>query len=119
VLDRAIRELLPITRKVLAAVVEPSSMTIGASMRAARNCSRAVLWSWLGARITRSKEPPRPVGGQVRLLPRPGLRPLLVDQLRLETTAAYRVPAPEVLPLAEQLHEADVQRVLDAVDERL
>jgi hypothetical protein len=24
-----------------------------------------------------------------------------------------------VLPFAEQLHEADVQRVLDAVDERL
>src|SRR5689334_18550865 len=74
-------------------------MTIGASMRPTLNCSRAVLRIWL--------------------LPRPGLRPLLVDQLRLETTLAYRVPAPEVLPFAEQLHEADVQRVLDAVDERL
>ena len=42
-----------------------------------------------------------------------------MDQLRLKTTVAYRVPAPEVLPFAEQLHEADVQRVLDAVDERL
>jgi hypothetical protein len=37
----------------------------------------------------------------------------------LKTTAAYRLPAPEVLPFAEQPHEADVQRVLDAVDERL
>ncbi|MFY9774079.1 MAG: universal stress protein [Trebonia sp.] len=62
---------------------------------------------------------PAPVGDQIGLLPRPGLRPLLVDQLRLKTTPAYWIPAPEVLPFAEQLHEADVQRVLDAVDERL
>ena len=34
-------------------------MTIGASMRPTLNCSRAVLWSWLGARTTKSKEPLR------------------------------------------------------------
>ena len=34
-------------------------MTIGALIRPTMNCSRAVLWSWLGARTTRSKEPLR------------------------------------------------------------
>jgi hypothetical protein len=59
VLHRAIRELLPITGKVLSAVVETQLDDDRASMRPALNCSRAVLWSWLGARTTRSKEPLR------------------------------------------------------------
>jgi hypothetical protein len=42
-----------------------------------------------------------------------------VDQLRLETAVGDRIPAPEVFPLAEQLHEAGMQRVLDTMDEWL
>src|SRR5260221_10323171 len=42
-----------------------------------------------------------------------------MDQLRLETAAADRIPAREVLPLTKQLHETNMQRVLDTMDERL
>jgi hypothetical protein len=58
-LYRAIREFLPVTLKVLCAVVQTQLDDDRASMRPALNCSRAVLWSWLGARTTRSKEPLR------------------------------------------------------------
>jgi hypothetical protein len=119
VLDRAIRELLPITRKVLFAVVEGQLDDDRGVDAADPELLKGSSLELGGSEDRQVEGAPAPVGGQVRLLPRPGLRPLLVDQLRLKAAVAYRVLAPEVLPFAEQLHEADVQRVLDAVDERL
>ena len=89
-------------------------MTIGALIRPTMNCSRAVLWSWLGARTTRSKEPLR--RSAIRLGFFLGLASghSLWISCVLKSTAAYWIPVPEVLPFAEQLHEANVQRVLDA-----
>jgi len=119
VLDLAIRELLPITGKVLSAVVEAQLDDDRGVDAANPELFKGSSLELAGSEDRQVEGTPAPVGGQIRLLPRPGLRPLHVDQLRLKTTVAYRVPPPEVLPFAEQLHEADVQRVLDAVDERL
>ncbi|HET9968977.1 MAG TPA: hypothetical protein VFQ68_12150 [Streptosporangiaceae bacterium] len=119
VLDRAVRELLPIILEVLCAVVQAQLNDDRGVDAASPELLEAGSLELAGSEDHQVEGPPALVGGQVRLLPRPGLRPLLVDQLRLEAAAAYRVPAPQVLPFAEQLREADVQRVLDAVDERL
>jgi hypothetical protein len=94
-------------------------MTTGASMRPALNCSRAVLWSWLGARTSRSKEPlRRPAVRSGFFLGLASGHSLWISCV-LKPLSPIGVPAPQVLPFAEQLYEADVQRVLDAVDEWL
>ena len=119
VLDLAIRELVPIACEVLFPVVEAQLDDDRSVDPANDELLKGSSLELAGGEDHQVEGTPAPVGDQIRPLPRPGLRPLLVDQLRLKSTAAYWIPAPEVLLFAEQLHEANVQRVLDAVDERL
>ena len=108
-LDRAIRELLLIAREVLCAVVEAQFDDDRGVDAASPELLKASSVELAGREDDQVEGTPAPVGGKTGLLPRPGLRPLLVDQLRLEATVADRLPAPQMLPFAEQLHEADVQ----------
>jgi hypothetical protein len=82
VLDRAIRELLPITRKVLFAVVEAQLDDDRGVDAAYPELFKGSSLELAGSEDHQVEGTPAPVGGQIGLLPRPGLRPLLVDQLR-------------------------------------
>ena len=81
-LDRAIRELLPITRKVLFAVVEAQLDNDRGVDAANPELLKGSSLELAGSEDHQVEGTPAPVGGQIELLPRPGLRPLLVDQLR-------------------------------------